>query len=140
MTIGQVARATGISASAIRYYEAAGIIPPPPRRSGVRQYNTDVIDELKALRFYRASGIPIRDLASIARHMRGSKARREAWVSALQTRITALDSWMRKAEIIRRKLERAVGCRCNGNREACAVIQAADSIGPTRSFDLAPAL
>jgi DNA-binding transcriptional MerR regulator len=128
MTIGQVARATGVSPSAIRYYEAAGIIPSPARRGGVRQYEPEIIDELKAMRFFRASGIPIRSLASMAKHIRGSRAGREVWVSVLQARITELDSWMREAETTRRTLERAIECRCECKREDCAVLQAADAM------------
>ena len=103
MTIGQVAKAAGLSTSAIRYYEAAGIIPRPARKSGQRSYDPAMVDELKALRFYRASGIPIRGLVSIARHIRGSGARREAWVSMLKTRIAGLELEMRQAEMASEK-------------------------------------
>ena len=45
LTIGQVAKATGINAKTIRYYEEAGVAPPPQRsQSGYRMYSeTDVI-------------------------------------------------------------------------------------------------
>ena len=55
MTIGHVAKATGIPASSIRYYEAAGIIAKAPRKNGMRQYGREAVDELKALRVYRAT-------------------------------------------------------------------------------------
>jgi len=44
LTIGQVAKATGINAKTIRYYEEAGVAPPPQRsQSGYRMYSeTDV--------------------------------------------------------------------------------------------------
>ena len=128
MTIGEISRATGVPRSAIRYYEAAGIIAPPPRRNGRRQYEPAVVDELKALRFYRASGIPIRGLASIARHAPGSKARRDVWVDVLEARIADLDVWMSEAERVRGMLEAAVECRCKGERDKCAVFAAADSM------------
>ncbi|HEY7093844.1 MAG TPA: MerR family DNA-binding transcriptional regulator [Ktedonobacterales bacterium] len=34
LTIGQLARLTGVSAKAIRYYEEVGALPAPPRRVG----------------------------------------------------------------------------------------------------------
>ncbi len=38
LTIGQVAKSTGIAAKTIRFYEAAGVLPAPTRTaSGYRQ-------------------------------------------------------------------------------------------------------
>ena len=37
--IGQVAKMTGASCKAIRYYEAAGVIPKPQRRGNYRVYS-----------------------------------------------------------------------------------------------------
>lgn len=44
MKIGELARATGLTAKTIRFYEAEGLIPDPPRtNSGYRAYaNADV--------------------------------------------------------------------------------------------------
>ena len=50
LTIGDVAAATGLRTSAIRYYEDAGILPTPDRVSGKRRYNSDTIDRLMLVR------------------------------------------------------------------------------------------
>ena len=41
LTISEVARQAGIRASAIRYYESVGLLPPPQRVSGQRRYHED---------------------------------------------------------------------------------------------------
>jgi MerR family regulatory protein len=41
LSIGQVAAATGLRTSAIRYYEDTGILPKPERVSGQRRYQGD---------------------------------------------------------------------------------------------------
>ena len=38
LTIGEVARRAGLNVSAIRYYEAEGLLPEPPRSAGQRRY------------------------------------------------------------------------------------------------------
>ena len=43
LSIGEVARRTGIRTSALRYYEDAGILPRPARVNGRRSYDADVI-------------------------------------------------------------------------------------------------
>ena len=127
MRIGEVAQAAGVSASTIRYYEAAGIMPQPLRKNGIRYYEAGSVDELKILRFYRTSGIPIRRLASISKLQRGTAARRDVWVDVLRARIVDLDSWIQDAERTRGMLERAIACRCDGRREDCVVLQAAEA-------------
>lgn len=133
MTIGELARAASLSPSAIRYYEAAGIFAPPTRKNGVRQYDADAVADLKVLRFYRESGISIQGLVSIAKHLRGSTARRNAWTSVLKTRIHDLEREIESAKRSKAALEAAVACRCTGEAARCAVIKAAgvspDSIG-----------
>jgi DNA-binding transcriptional MerR regulator len=38
LTIGELARRTGVTASALRYYEEVGLLPAPARVSGQRRY------------------------------------------------------------------------------------------------------
>ena len=47
LSIGEVARRTGVRTSAIRYYEDAGILPKPARSSGHRRYDADDIRCIK---------------------------------------------------------------------------------------------
>ena len=42
MLIGDVARRAGLQTSAIRYYEAAGVLPKPQRLNGRRLYISPV--------------------------------------------------------------------------------------------------
>jgi MerR family redox-sensitive transcriptional activator SoxR len=43
LSIGEVARRTGVPASALRYYEDAGLLPAPRRVSGRRRYDAEVL-------------------------------------------------------------------------------------------------
>lgn len=53
LPIGEVARRTGVRTSAIRYYEAEGILPVPERVNGRRRYDSDVLRHLEVIRFAR---------------------------------------------------------------------------------------
>ena len=128
MTIGQAATAAGIPASSIRYYEAMGIVPKAPRKNGVRQYGPEQVDELKALRLYRATGIPIRGLMAIGTQPSGTSSRAAVWAEVLRARIDALDLWVRDAKQARDLLEQVIACRCDGKRERCTVMRAADAL------------
>jgi MerR family redox-sensitive transcriptional activator SoxR len=47
MSIGRVARFTGLAPSAIRYYESAGLLPAPRRQSGKRRYSSEDLGRLR---------------------------------------------------------------------------------------------
>jgi len=65
-TIGQVARATGIAARTIRFYEAAGVLPEPGRSpSGYRQYTPDVVRQLLFVRRARVLGLSVPHLRAL---------------------------------------------------------------------------
>lgn len=46
LTIGVVARRTGLATSAIRYYEQLGLLPPRQRVNGRRRYGERVFQQL----------------------------------------------------------------------------------------------
>lgn len=70
--IGQVARRTGISIDAIRFYEKAGLLPRPARtQGGYRVYQPQQVADLEFIRKAQQLGFSlseIRELFSIQRH------------------------------------------------------------------------
>ena len=50
MTIGEVAKRSGLQTSAIRYYERAGLLPKPARLGGQRRYDRSILRALAVLR------------------------------------------------------------------------------------------
>ncbi len=62
LTIGAVARETGISPRTIRFYEAEGALPPPARTtSGYRSYSANDIRRLRLLRQARLLGLSLNE-------------------------------------------------------------------------------
>ena len=60
LTIGQIARRTGISAKTIRFYEEIGLLPRPPRGpNSYRRYSLADINRLLLLRRIRLLGLPL---------------------------------------------------------------------------------
>ena len=63
LTIGHVARRVGIRPSAIRYYEAQGILNPTDRRpNGYRVYTDDAVKLLLFVRRAQALGITLKEI------------------------------------------------------------------------------
>ena len=123
LTIGEVARAAGVAKSAIRYYESVGILPPAPRKNGIRRYAPEIVDRLKVIRFCRTAGMPVRSLTWMSDDT--SVSRGDGWTRAVRKRIDDLDAAMREAKRMRRLLLAAEACRCRETDDDCVVLKAA---------------
>src|SRR5262245_42700426 len=71
LTIGQVAKSTGVAARTIRFYEAVGVLAAPRRTgAGYRQYSDDEVQQLLFIRRARARPPPPRSQAPAGRARR----------------------------------------------------------------------
>jgi MerR family copper efflux transcriptional regulator len=66
MKIGEAARASGVSAKTIRYYESIGLIPRASRsESGYRSFVQMDIDTLRFVQRARSLGFSVKDVARL---------------------------------------------------------------------------
>ena len=92
MRIGLLAARAGVSTSRIRFYEAEGLLPPPPRRhSGYRDYDERALEII--LFINRARGLGF-SLAEVAAHLDSprDRTRKSRLLSKLEDKIRELDS------------------------------------------------
>lgn len=59
MTIAEVVNKYGLSADTLRYYERVGIIPPVPRKNGIRNYDDESCRWIELMRCMRSAGVSI---------------------------------------------------------------------------------
>ena len=66
MKIGELAAATGIATSAIRFYEQSGLLPAAQRAgNGYRSYSEDAVDRLRFIQVAQALGFTLDTLRSL---------------------------------------------------------------------------
>lgn len=132
LTIGQVAKTSGIAAKTIRFYEAAGVLPAPARTaSGYRQYTAEDVQQLRFVGRARVLGLSLRDLKrlTVARDDGGRQPRRlrvrevvRAHLSTVQARIRELRLLERELAQVLRRIDRAV---VNGSAADCRCLEPA---------------
>jgi MerR family redox-sensitive transcriptional activator SoxR len=112
MTIGQIARKSGLRASAIRFYERAGLLPKPDRAGNQRRYDDLILDRLALVEFAKACGFTLDEIRRLFGGFRES-APLSARVRGLAGRkLQELDALARRIEVMRAMLARAERCRC----------------------------
>jgi MerR family transcriptional regulator, copper efflux regulator len=92
MRIGLLAARAGVITSRIRFYEAQGLLPPPPRRhSGYREYDERALEII--LFINRARGLGF-SLAEVAAHLDSPQdhTRKSRLLSKMEDKIRELDS------------------------------------------------
>jgi DNA-binding transcriptional MerR regulator len=112
MTIGEMARATGVATSAIRYYEKAGLMPAPPRRSKARRYDADAVGRLEVILLAREAGFSIAETQLFLSGF-GPETRPAEWWSELAARkIKELDAEIELRRRMKSLLKVSFQCGC----------------------------
>jgi len=120
LTIGDVAAATGLRTSAIRYYEDTGILPKPDRVSGKRRYNGDTIDRITLIRFCIRLGMSLADVRGLLATPRGSRAK-DHWRQLVDGKLVEIGALIKSARGVERILRESRDCDCV-TLESCAFL------------------
>jgi Cd(II)/Pb(II)-responsive transcriptional regulator len=107
MRIGELCQATGVDIETIRYYERAGLLPPPARQAnGYRTYGAAHLEQLAFIRHCRALDMPlveVRRLLDFLEHPKSDCGDVNRLIDAQLTRVRARLASMRALE---RQLQR----------------------------------
>jgi DNA-binding transcriptional MerR regulator len=108
LTIGQLAKATGVSARTIRFYEQVGVLPRPGRSAaGYRQYTPDTAHRLTFLRRARSLGLSLRELRVLgdALHNQSNGSFRPRLYTVVRTHLAAVQRQLENLRTLQSELE-----------------------------------
>ena len=111
LSIGEVAAATGLHTSAIRFYEDAGVLPKADRVSGKRRYRPDTIDRLMLIRFCSRLGMRLVDIRQLLATPSGSRAK-EYWRRLVDGKLDEIAGLIDAARGVERILRESRDCDC----------------------------
>ncbi len=106
MEISDVVRRSGLPASALRFYEAKGLIASVGRRGLRRVFAADVLERLSLIALGRAAGFSLDEIAPILKVSSRPRVDRRM----LAAKATELDGTIRRLAAIRDALRHAAAC------------------------------
>jgi len=106
LDIRQIADLSGVTPSALRYYEKKGLIQPVGRNGLRRQYHENVLNKLQLIALGQAAGVTLDELAA----MFGSQAGVTIDRGLLLQRAKEIDATVRKLQLLSRGLKHAARC------------------------------
>src|SRR5947207_15124624 len=112
LAIGDVACRTGVPASALRYYEKVGLIAPPRRESGRRQYDPGVFNALGVSQIAKEAGFTIAETKLLLYGFGRDVTASERWRTLAERKQVELDALIATARRMKGLLRAALGCEC----------------------------
>lgn len=121
--IGPIAKATGVSIQAIRYYERRGLLAPVLRRdSGYRIYGEEALQKLRFIKNAQELGFPLKEIRSLLR-LRGGQSRQR-----LKRKVATHAAIVKEKIAFLRAIDKALSnllcaCRPGVRGEACPILR-----------------
>lgn len=126
LTIGDLARRTGLAVSAIRFYETHGIVTPQRTAAGHRRYLRADLRRLSFAKIAQELGFPLADIAAqLAKLPEGRAPTRADWTRMGRQFRRDIDARIAQLTKLRDTLDTCIGCGCLSLRR-CALYNPAD--------------
>lgn len=113
LTIGQLAARSGLSASALRFYESEGLIAAERSAGDQRRYRRETLRRVAFIRTAQRVGIPLREVRSALDELgRNKTPTRQDWARLSARWRDELDERIAHLEGLRDRLSGCIGCGC----------------------------
>jgi MerR family transcriptional regulator, redox-sensitive transcriptional activator SoxR len=126
LTIGAVSERTGVAPSALRFYEAEGLIRSVRADNGHRRYHRDVLRRISFVRIAQQVGLSLEEIgAALASLPDNRTPNQHDWERLSASWRPRLDAQIAVLERLRDRLTGCIGCGCLSMR-ACKLLNPGD--------------
>ena len=141
LTIGALSERTGVATSALRFYEAEGLIHSTRSSGGQRRYHRDVIRRVSFIRVAQQLGLRLDEIhAAMASLPENRTPTQKDWARMSTSWRPRIDAQIHMLERLRDKLDGCIGCGCL-SLGVCRLLNPGDEVaerGPGPRYVLDP--
>jgi MerR family transcriptional regulator, redox-sensitive transcriptional activator SoxR len=131
ISIGDLAARTGVSVSAIRFYEARGMVTPFRSRGGQRRFLRSDIRRISFVRIAQSLGLSVEEIGDHLRALpQGRTPHARDWEKIGKALSAKLDAQIAVLTRLRDTLDGCIGCGCLSLKR-CALYNRDDHAGQT---------
>jgi MerR family redox-sensitive transcriptional activator SoxR len=113
LSIGDVARRSGVSVSALHFYEAEGLIRGWRSAGNQRRFPRGILRRVAIIKVAQRAGVSLKEIKeALARLPQDRAPSAEDWATMSAAWRDALDDRIRKLTAIRDQLGSCIGCGC----------------------------
>jgi MerR family redox-sensitive transcriptional activator SoxR len=113
MTIGEVAKRSGVRTSALRYYDEIGLISSERAGSGHRRYPRPVLRRIAFIVFAQKVGLSLEEIGEALAKLPPDRApNRRDWSRLSSTWTGRIDDRIAELERLKHGLTECIGCGC----------------------------
>jgi len=130
LSIGKVAKKSGVSVETIRFYERKGLIDEPPRlKSGYRRYDEESVKRLRFIQQAKTLGFSLREIGDLlSLRTRPGATNREIRQMA-QAKLVNIEEKIKMLRRMQRTLKNLVNkCPGQGSTSHCPILEAMDRL------------
>ena len=137
LTIGELAARSGVSTSALRFYEERGLIESRRTTGNQRRYPKATLRRVAFVRTAQRVGLTLEEVSeALATLPQGRTPTKADWARLSRSWRPRLDEQIRRIELLRDRLDGCIGCGCLSLR-TCTLVNPGDYLaesgpGPVR--------
>lgn len=129
LPIGAVAERAGVSTSALRFYEAEGLISATRADSGHRRFHRDVLRRIAFIRVAQQVGLTLDEIRAALSTLPDNRTPTKAdWARLAKGWRPRVDEQIAQLQRMRDRLDGCIGCGCLSMQQ-CRLVNPDDAAG-----------
>jgi MerR family redox-sensitive transcriptional activator SoxR len=129
LTIGALSERTGVAHSALRFYEAEGLIHAARTDGGQRRYPRDILRRVSFIRIAQQVGLTLDEIRTALSSLPQKRTpNQKDWERLSASWRPRLDAQIAMLERLRDRLTGCIGCGCL-SMQACRLLNPGDEAG-----------
>jgi MerR family redox-sensitive transcriptional activator SoxR len=126
LSIGALSTRAGVAASALRFYEAEGLIHSERTESGHRRYSREILRRIAFIRVAQQVGLTLEDIRTALASLPDNRTPNQRdWERLAASWRPRLDAQIAMLERLRDRLVGCIGCGCL-SMKACKLLNPGD--------------